>query len=111
MIDPIAIKQIQIGEEKHDISAKYWGDHDSSVFNDLATQDYVNKKIWYGKESEYNKAFEEGKIGIGTLVIILDEDEGNTGGSGGNPGGDNTGSSTTAKLGTAVLGQMKLGQN
>lgn len=101
MADPIAIKQIKIGEEKHDISAKYWGEHDSSVFNDLATQDYVNKKIWYGTESDYNKAYADGIIGIGTLVIILDE--GNT--------GDNVGSSATAKLGTAVLGQMILGQN
>lgn len=106
---PVTIKQIQIGENNHDIDAKYWGGVESSYINDLATQDYVDKKIWYGTQSKYDE--EKANIGIGTLVIILDENDlgGNPDGSG-SGGGDVAGSSTTAKLGTAVLGQMKLGQ-
>lgn len=109
MAEP-TIKQIKIGENSHDIDAKYWGGKESSILNDLATNDYVDKKIFYGTWDEYNSA----EIGVGTLVIILDENEigGNPGGdSGGSGSGDMSGTETTAKLGTAVLGKMKLGQN
>lgn len=111
MADPIAIKQIKIGTENHDIDAKYWGSVDSSYINELAEKTYVDKKIWYGTEAEYQEAKTNGNIGVGTLVIILNDNElGGNPGAGGS-GGDNAGSSTTAKLGVAVLGQMKLGQN
>ena len=112
MADPIAIKQIKIGENNHDIDAEYWGSVPSSYINELAEKTYVDKKIWYGTEAEYQEAKTNGNIGVGTLVIILNDNE--LGGNPGNPGGsggDNAGSSTTAKLGTAILGQMKLGQN
>lgn len=110
MADQIAIKQIKIGENKHDIDAKYWGSVDSSYINELAEKTYVDKKIWYGTDAQYQA--EKTNIGDGTLVIILNDNElgGNPGGSG-SGGGGTAGSSTTAKLGTAVLGQMKLGQN
>lgn len=177
MADPIAIKQIKIGTENHDIDAKYWGGRESSDFDLLESKvdgkldkqifddnisidkngefvikddkdniglkldatglqvkdvtsikdgmehvltqkanvdyvnDYVDKKIWYGTEAQYEVAKNDGDIVYGTLVIILNDNElGGNPGAGGS-GGDNTGSSTTAKLGTAVLGQMKLGQN
>ena len=99
-----AIKQIAIGENKHDIDAKYWGGMESSIVNDLASKDYVNEKIFVGTMTEYETAYANNKIAVGALVVILDKEQG------GNTGGDNAGSSTTAKLGVAVLGQMKLGQ-
>jgi hypothetical protein len=98
------IKQIAIGENNHEIDAKYWGGMESSIVNDLASKDYVNEKIFVGTKTEYDVAYANNRIALGALVVILDDE------LGGNTGGDNAGSSTTAKLGVAVLGQMKLGQ-
>lgn len=105
MAGPNAIKQIKIGENKHDIDAKYWGSVPSSYLNELAektyVEEYVDKKIWYGTEAEYQEAKANGYISVGTLVIILNDNE----------LVENPVSSTTAKLGTAILDKMKLGQN
>jgi hypothetical protein len=99
MAEPIAIKQIKIGTENHDIDAKYWGGMESSIVNDLASKTYVNEKIFVGTMEQYNVAYSNGLVAEGALVIITEVNV--------TPGGSGT---TTAKLGVAVLGQMKLGQ-
>jgi hypothetical protein len=43
MAEPIAIKQIRIGEDNHEINSRYWGDHESSEFNLLASK--VDEKL------------------------------------------------------------------
>lgn len=40
---PIAIKQIKIGENSHEINSKYWGDRDSSAFDSLVSE--VGEKL------------------------------------------------------------------
>ena len=58
----------------------------------------VNSRVFTGTREEYDIAYAAGNIGIGALVIILDENEIET-------------STVTALLGTAVLGKMLLGTN
>jgi hypothetical protein len=110
MAEPIAIKQIKIGTENHDIDAKYWGGMESSIVNDLASKTYVNEKIFVGTMEQYNVAYSNGLVAEGALVIITEVNVTPGGGSGSGSEGDNSGTTTTAKLGVAVLGQMKLGQ-
>lgn len=110
MADPIAIKQIKIGTENHDIDSKYWGGMESSIVNDLASKTYVNEKIFVGTIEQYNVAYAAGLVSDGALVVITTETVKPGGGSGSGGEGDNSGTTTTAKLGVAVLGQMKLGQ-
>lgn len=57
-----------------------------------------SNKVFIGTQAEYDNAYSEGRISIGTLVIILDENE-------------NTGSdvSVSSLLGTGILGKMILG--
>jgi hypothetical protein len=43
MAEPIAIKQIKIGTENHDIDAKYWGGRESSDFDSLVSK--VDEKL------------------------------------------------------------------
>ena len=68
-------------------------------YNEKVNQRIDNSnKVFVGTQSEYNTAYSEGRISIGTLVIILDENE-------------STGSdvSVSSLLGTAILGKMILG--
>lgn len=58
----------------------------------------INSKVFIGTRTEYDIAYAAGSVGIGALVIILDENEMET-------------STVTALLGTAVLGKMLLGTN
>ena len=58
----------------------------------------VNSRVFTGTKEEYDIAYAAGNIGIGAIVIILDENEIET-------------STVTALLGTAVLGKMLLGTN
>lgn len=51
--------------------------------------------VFVGTQSEYDEAYAQGKITMGSLVIILDENE-----------LENT---ITSLLGSAIIGQMKLG--
>lgn len=71
--------------------------------SNLAKKSYVDEviqsKIFIGTQDEYDIAYTEGKIGIGALVIILEDSE------------NEEGSATiSALLGTAILGKMLLGQ-
>ena len=88
----VTIKQIQLGDNLHDIDSKYWGGRESSILDHLASRDYVDGKIFVGTMSEYEDSYNAGSISVGSLVIIMEEN-----------GGD-----TTSELGKAVLGQMKL---
>ncbi len=97
MAEQSTIKQISIGENEYEIDAKYWGGRESSILDNLASRDYVDGKIFVGTMNEYEDSYNAGSIGVGSLVIIMEEN-----------GGD-ANSGTTSKLGKAVLGQMKLG--
>lgn len=68
-------------------------------YNEKVNQRIDNSnKVFVGTQAEYDTTYSEGKISIGTLVIILDENE-------------NTDSdvSVSSLLGTAILGKMILG--
>lgn len=56
----------------------------------------INSTLFIGTEDQYNTAKSEGKIRLGALVIILEQDELDT-------------AIITSLLGTAVLGKMVLG--
>lgn len=70
---------------------KYYGEYDPSI----ATQDYVQSRLFIGTQEEYNNAYNTGKVQVGALVIILEE-------------GENS-NDTIALLGTGILGKMILG--
>lgn len=60
------------------------------------TVQHCDSKVFIGTQEEYNTAYAEGKVAVGALVIILDENEAN---------GD-----TTAMLGKAIIGTLLLGR-
>ena len=121
-----AIKQIQIGENKHDIDATYWGGktigekQDTLVSGsniktiggeDILGDGNIKLKVFVGTQAEYDEEIAKDNIAIGALVVILDDNESpGGGGSGGNEGELPETSEITAKLGKAILGKMKLGQ-
>lgn len=67
----------------------------SGNIENLASKEYVDEKsdskVFIGTLAEYQEAYAAGKIAVGALVIIMEED-------------------SIALLGTAVLGKMILGQ-
>ena len=76
-------------------------DLDKNLQNMLLTMlEKVSKEIFFiGTKKQYNEAYRQGKVAVGTIVIILDneiewEEEDNT----------------TAELGKAILGLMVLGR-
>lgn len=56
----------------------------------------INTGVFIGTQEEYEQAYANGKIKVGSLVIILNEED--------------SSADTIALLGTAVLGKMILGQ-
>lgn len=73
---------------------------DSSISEnklDEGLKDKLKRAVFIGSQSEYNEAYSKGEIALGTLVIILEENESTA--------------DTIALLGTAVLGKMILGNN
>ena len=73
---------------------KYFGSYGDM---NLASKDYVSGRLFIGTQEEYDTAYNEGKIQVGALVIILD--------------GDEQQSEIIALLGKAILGKMILGTN
>lgn len=69
MVDPIAIKQIRIGEHNHEINSKYWGDHESSEFNELASR--VDGKL--------DKQIFDENISIDETKFVIKDDKDNIG--------------------------------
>lgn len=61
------------------------------------TVQYCDSKVFIGTQEEYNIAYAEGKVAVGALVIILDENEVNS-------------DATTAMLGKAIIGTLLLGR-
>lgn len=61
------------------------------------TVQHCDSKIFIGTQEEYDIAYAEGKIAVGALVIILDENETNS-------------DATTAMLGKAIIGTLLLGR-
>jgi phosphoenolpyruvate synthase/pyruvate phosphate dikinase len=59
-----------------------------------AISDIANK-IFIGTQSEYDVAYAAGKIAIGAIVVIIDDEENTTG--------------TSSKVGEGVVGEMILG--
>ena len=56
----------------------------------------ISARVFIGTQEEYDIAYAEGKVAVGALVIILDENEAN--------------GSTTAMLGKAIIGTLLLGR-
>lgn len=61
------------------------------------TVQYCDSKVFIGTQEEYDIACTEGKVAVGALVIILDENEANS-------------DATTAMLGKAIIGTLLLGR-
>ena len=59
--------------------------------------DKVDNKLFIGTQEEYDAAYAEGKVAVGALVIILDEDI-------------NEDTATVSVLGQGVLGTLVLGK-
>ena len=59
--------------------------------NDIAS------RVFIGTQEEYDIAYAEGKVAVGALVVILDENETNS-------------DATTAMLGKAIIGTLLLGK-
>ena len=57
----------------------------------------ISNKIFVGTQEEYKTAYADGKISVGALVVIINDDEINTSG-------------VTSTLGQAILGVMLLGK-
>lgn len=60
-------------------------------------EENIDKGLFVGSLAEYNEKYAAGKISVGSLVVILSEDE-------------LTNSSSTAVLGKAILGSLLLGK-
>lgn len=80
-------------------------DHEGiSLYDALIKQfiaNYFDGRVFIGTTEEYQTAYDNGEVAIGTLVFLTDDENG-----GDNPESD----STTAVLGKAILGQMILGK-
>lgn len=74
---------------------KYYNEKITKYINDNANQ----SKVFVGTQEEYELAYSEGKILVGTLVVILDENE------------LKEPESVLSLLGTGVLGSFILGGN
>lgn len=61
------------------------------------TVQHCDSKVFIGTQEEYDIAYAEGKVAVGALVIILDENEANS-------------DATTAMLGKAIIGTLLLGR-
>lgn len=57
----------------------------------------VNSRMFIGTQEEYDIAYAEGKVAVGALVVILDENETNS-------------DAATAMLGKAIIGTLLLGR-
>lgn len=112
------IKQIQLGNNLHDIDAKYWGGktigekQDTLVSGtniktiggvDILGGGNIGLNVFVGTLVQYEEI--KDKLAIDALVVIIDDNQG-SGGSGDLP----ETSTTTATLGKAILGKMILGQ-
>ena len=76
----------------------YKGKYEGAEIDTLLDKVKESKeKVFIGTQQEYNNAFADGLIPIGSLVIILDESE--------------QASDTIALLGTAIIGKMILGKS
>ena len=93
-------------EHYQEIHSKIEKDIDD-IEENYSTKTYVDGKIFVGTQEEYQKAWKNGLITVGALVVIVDESVD----FGGDEGDDETPEtpSTTAILGKAILGQMILG--
>ena len=118
----VTIKQIQLGDNLHDIDAKYWGGktigekQDTLVSGtniktiggiDILGSGNIGLNAFVGTLVQYEEI--KDKLAIDALVVIIDDNQG-SGGSGGNEGDLPETSITTAALGKAILGKMILGQ-
>ena len=79
---------------------KYYNDKIIEYINDsIGTElNDLKNKIFIGTQEEYDTAYANGKINVGALVIILDENEINS-------------EATTSILGKAIIGALLLGKS
>jgi hypothetical protein len=80
------------------LSEKASRNHNHEEFTTLQENiDKVDNKLFVGTQEEYDAAYAEGKVAVGALVIILDEDI-------------NEDTATVSVLGQGVLGTLVLGK-
>lgn len=83
---------------KHGVSGDselYVLSQDGEALDTFVPKSYIDSKIFYGTQAEYDEANAAGNIAFGAIVIIVDEEEKIDG--------------TSSKLGDGVLGEMILG--
>lgn len=66
---------------------------DGKSIDTFAPKTYVDQKIFYGTQIEYETAYNEGRIPIGAIVVIDDDNN----------------DATSSVLGKGILGKMILG--
>ena len=78
---------------------------------DSLIKEFIDNKVFIGTKEEYETAYANGNIKIGTFVIITDDDINNSGGNSGGSGdsGEENEGKTSSKLGEGVLGYLILG--
>jgi hypothetical protein len=118
----VTIKHIQLGDNLHDINAKYWdgktiGEKQDTLISgtniktiggvDILGSGNIGLNAFVGTYAQYEEL--KDKLAIDALVVIIDDNQG-SGGSGGNEGDLPETSTTTATLGKAILGKMILGK-
>lgn len=86
----IAIKHGTSGD-----SELYVLSQDGEALDTFVPKSYTDSKLFYGTQAEYDAAYAAGKIAIGAIVVIVDDEENTTGAS--------------SKLGEGVVGEMILG--
>ena len=64
MADPIAIKQIKIGTENHDIDAKYWGGLTTSILDEKLDKQIFDDNISLDETGEFVIKDDKDNIGL-----------------------------------------------
>ena len=105
------IRQIQIGENNHEINARYWNNVETLKTiggESILGSGNIGLNVFVGTMSEYEASINN--IAFGALVIILDDSLGGGDNNGGSGGVLPETSELSSILGKAILGKMKLGQ-
>lgn len=102
---PLTIdKAKELGMLPGEIAVKHGANGDSELYvlsqdgeslDTFVSKAYADSKMFYGTQTEYEAAYAAGKIAVGALVVIADDEEKTDG--------------TSSKLGEGVVGEMILG--
>ena len=120
-VDSDGLSTTNINTKTLKLDGEDLGELKGTVTDNTSRISSLESRLFVGTEKEFEAAYAAGKIAIGAIVILIDEEISggdNPGGDepggdepgGDEPGGDNTeGDPTSSKLGTGVLGYMILG--